>query len=481
MLVCTVKGYALVQTDFSDKYYLIQKFRGLETGVPFFNAPIDFMGSGLMLKEKWDYFHEDIPFTITTDEATPIHINGCFIGANHGHYCTIEVYMPNHQKTLKDVGSRWMDENGVFFTIIRVIDTDWLTVISDNVGESVEKYSFVNQVTGQLCYVENGENRAPIIPQVQNRADLVSANRYRYKRVMAYVGDQAVSVRGEVECDYVELQEEYDIINPATVGTAIYANRPKDGYKTQPIYSEVGEPMYRIAWKYRVLPDGTILSFFDGQKLMDVHVERFLGVMHQEKQDVYGGGIWRYMPKTLPFVCKDGTFDYAYPIPISHDSPYPYGGAVTKEYWANPDNPCERAVDYFRDENGVDKLAFSTGFLPLFDGVPAIRKQHLTDTVMLKFTRKHYPTFMNGDLPDTIKGVGYKKYFAPQKDKASYYKVQAEGKTFIYADFFKDETLRIPISKNVTLLEQSGNVKYQVTASEIIVQCVHGYAVFVEE
>ena len=477
MLVCTVKGYALVRTPFDDNHYLIQKFRGLETGVSFYNAPVDFMGAGLMLKEKWDYFHEDVVFTITTDEATPIHINGCFIGANHGQYSVIELYAPDHGKTIKDVGSIWQDENGVTFYLIRVIDDDFVAVISENKGENVARYAFVNKVEGNLTYVENGENMAKICPKKQIRADLVSANRYKNKRAMAFTDGKAEPVRGEVECDYVQFEEEYDIINPATVGPAIAAARPQGGYKEQPAYNAYGEPMCNVKWTYRVMPDGGILSFFEMKKLMDVNVERFVGVMHQEKQDVYGGGIWRYIPKTLPFTCKDGTFDYSYPIPLSYKAAYPSTGAITKEFWATPDSPSERAVDYFRDENGHDKLAFATGFLPLFDGVPEIRRQHLLDTAFLKFTRKHYPTFMNGNVPN-LKGVGYKKYFIPQADGASYYTLETEGKTFVYTDFFKENTLHIPYKGSVSLVEEK-DVTYRIERDEIIVQGVHGYAVFV--
>ena len=136
-------------------------------------------------------------------------------------------------------------------------------------------------------------------------------------------------------------------------------------------------------------------------------------------------------------------------------------------------------MDYFRDKDGRDKLAFATGFLPLFDGEPQIRKQHLVDTVVLKFTRKHYPTFMNGDVPN-LKGVGYKKYFVPQTDGASYYTVEAEGKTFIYADFFKQNTLRIPYKGSVSVLEEQG-VSYEIKDDEIVVQGEHGYVAFVAE
>ena len=35
-----------------------------------------------------------------------------------------------------------------------------------------------------------------------------------------------------------------------------------------------------------------------------------MGAMFQEKLDIYGGGMFRYIPKLLPFNCPDGKFDF---------------------------------------------------------------------------------------------------------------------------------------------------------------------------
>ena len=65
MLVCAVKDVVLFRTQFNEQYDLIQKFRGLDYSVKY-NHPIDYMESGLMQRNKWDYWHIDKPFSIKT-------------------------------------------------------------------------------------------------------------------------------------------------------------------------------------------------------------------------------------------------------------------------------------------------------------------------------------------------------------------------------------------------------------------------------
>ena len=203
-----------------------------------------------------------------------------------------------------------------------------------------------------------------------------------------------------------------------------------------------------------------------------------MGVMYQEKLDVYKGGIWRYFPKALPFECDEGTFDFSCPTPIV-GQPFPQTKALTREDFCDAGDPHERAVDYFRDENGRDKMAFACGFLPLYDGEPSKRDKNVSCEIQLKFTRKHYPTFMDGDVP-SVKGIGYKKYFIPCKDRASYYTVGADGKKYIYADIFENNTLEIPIAGRVKLREKSAEITCEI-GKETITLSGMGYASFIEE
>ncbi len=479
MYVCTYQDFLLIRTPFSKRYDLIQKFRGLEGDSLRYNKPVDFMESGLMQKDKWDCWHIDVPFALNTDEAVPAFVNGSYIGGNHGHHGAVLVYSPAHGKTTVDVGSLWKDEKGIFFTLVRVENEDYLSFISENVGIGIENYEFVTQIVGRLVYCENGENTKEISPQEQNIQDIRRSIRHKNKSITAFVDGNARRVLGGLSCDYAEIYEEYEIINPATVAKSLREARPQGGYLKQPDLADFGEPMISCKITYRIEPDGTVLILFDYKKLMNVRFERFLGVMHQEKLDVYGGGIWRYYPKVVPFTTKEGIFDFSKPTSLV-GKPFPKEKALTRKYWRDNGSPCERVVDYFRDKKGNDKLAFASGFLPIYDGAPEVRDRQVFNVINMQYTRKHYPMFLEGDLTE-FRGIGYKKYFKPLKNKASYYQISVEDKTYIFADLFVETSLDIPISGQVSLLEKSEDVSFEKVGKVLKIKGNNGFAVFVSE
>ena len=478
MIVCNHRGFLVIQTKFDDKFFLIQKFRGVDNTSLFFNNPVDFMESGLMHKGKCDYWHIDIPFAINTDEAVPAFVNGEFIGANHGCCCAVELYAPAHGKTLADIGSLWQDEAGVKFTLLQVYNEDYLLFVSENQGLSTLDYSFVKKIKGKLFPLDDFSEQTIVFPIEQKLVDLRRSIRNKNKRVVAFVNGQERTFRGKIECDCVEIREEYDIINPATVAVSLRKLRPDNGYDYQPDLSDYGEAMLSCSLVYRITEDGIIFTIFDYKKLADVKFSRFLGTMYQEKLDVYNGGIWRYFPKILPFETPEGKFDFSTPLNITNDI-FPNNTMLTREFFEDNGSPCERVVDYFRDTNGRDKLCFACGFLPVYDGKPEIRKKQVENVLHLKYTRKYYPTFTDGNL-QKIKGVSYKKYFIPQQDKGSFYIVPFNGEKYIYVDIFVKNTITFPFVGKIKILEKSNGVKYHIKDNTVSVIAEKGFAVFVE-
>lgn len=479
MFVSVAGGRVLFRTYFDEKYDLIQKFRGVDClGLMRENSPVDFMESGLMQRDKWDFWHIDKPFALNTDEAAPIIVNDCYIGANHGENSAVLLYAPNHSKTVRDVGSLWRDEKGVRFTLVRVNDGDYLTVLSENVGENVENYRFIKTVTGNLEYVENGENTANITPVRQNICDLRRSVRYKYKKVIGIKDGVETAIVGGFECDTAEIREEYDIINPATVSDDLRRLRPKGGFVAEQDLARFGKPMINCKLTYKIEKDGTVFTLFDYKRLMNVHFSKVMGVMYQEKLDVYGGGIWRYFPKALPFECEQGIFDFSTPVSIS--GAFPKSFKMTREYWQENGSPNDRVVDYFRDENGNDKLSFACGYLPVFDGAKEVRNASVSFPVYAYGTRKYYPTFADGELTN-VKGVGYKKYFIPQKNGASYYNFVFDEKTYLYVDIFDDNCVDVNLPVEPKLLEKSENIDFDYENGTLKVRGGKGFAVFVVE
>ncbi len=476
MLVCKAKGFLVVRTEFDDKFFLIQKFRGLDNSF-LYNSPIDIMESGLMFKKKYDYWHIDVPFSINTDEAVPASINGEFIGGNHGCSCAIEVYAPNHGKSFSDIGLVWIDEDDVSFTLLRIIDDDYLLFVSENKGNSIENYSFVKKVCGKLTFAKKGTIGNSIYPKEQKLVEIRPVIRYKKKEVLAYINGVERKFHGEIDCDYVELHEEYEIINPATIAPQLRKFRPKDGFKNQPNLACFGDGMLSCCLTYRIDNDGTIYTIFDYKKLSNIKFENFMGVMYQEKLDVYGGGIWRYFPKILPFKTSEGEFDFSSSLNILTDI-FPKDLMLTREYFSDEKSPCERVVDYFKDVDGKERLAFACGFLPIYDGCPEIRSNQINNIIHLKSTRKFYPFFAEGDLTQ-VKGVAYKKYFIPTQDNGSYYIIKFNDKYYIYVDILKDKTIEIPFVGKIQLMEKSSDITYEIKGCRLYVKGKKGFATFI--
>ena len=202
-----------------------------------------------------------------------------------------------------------------------------------------------------------------------------------------------------------------------------------------------------------------------------------MGAMFQERIDAFGGGVRRYIPKTKHIDTPEGVFDFSRPYPLDSEI-FPKDKFVTEEYYTNPNSPPDRIVDYFFDEKGIAKLGFACGYLPLYDGAPEYRSKHLSEATELIYTRKAYPTFLTGTF-SRVQGIAYKKYFPVSSNAASWYSVQAEGKTYLYADFFEQTTLQIPIQGKATLLEKSDSTTYKIHKNSLTLSSPKGYAVFI--
>lgn len=411
MFVSKHKNEALFRTPFVDGYDLTQVFRGVTDSSAYYNYPVDFARAGLIDNTKGDFWHIDIPFAISTDEAPPCIINGSYIGGNHDFYGCTTAVCPDHGRTIADIGTVWQDEAGVCFTLLSVQE-DRLGFLSENVGKSAAEYAFVTKITGKLA-CQTDKNIPPLCPQTQYRSGMPSI-RSLCKKVVAVKDGVEETVYGSAECDYAEIREEYEIVNPATVAEAVRRARTEKGFFASTELSQYGEAMFLYRMTYRVTADGTVFCIFDHKKLAPVRFTRCMGAMYQEKLDVYGGGIWRSLPGVKPITTDKGEVDFSKPVSL-YDPRYPDNYSVTQADWINENEPPNRYVDEFRDQTGKARLGFACGYLPVYDGAPEKRKKQLAASALLYKTKKAYPLFAEGELGD-VRGVAYKKYFPIGED-----------------------------------------------------------------
>lgn len=475
-------GDVAFRTSFSEQYDLVQILHGL-TSTPYANHPVDFRLAALQRKGHSDIWHMDQVLAFSTDECSPMVINGEDIGGNHGHPCAVRITVPNHGKDVRDVGSLWQDETGLCWTLLRVESADKLLLLSDNIGPSVTAYDFADHVTGSVRYVENGAHADVIVPQKQSgHVQLVPAIRHIQRELWCCMNGYWQQTDGADNCDMAEIREVYEIINPATVAETLRSGRPSGGYATQPSLA-AGEAMMIHRMTYRIDQEGTILCDFDHQLLQDVHMSCYLGIMHQEKCDVYGGGVWRYIPKLRPLEHQGRMVDFSRPYRTTAET-MPNYRPLSKDLWTNPLSPPDRQIDFIRRADGSNAVGFASGFLPVYDGAPEKRAVSITEAAMLVKSCKTYPTFAGGAKTDMnfphLRGVAYKKYFLPEGGDTSVYTVTDCDDTYLYMDLFGHEAGQVKYEKSplqtAELLEASA--PWQESGNAITVQGEGGYAVF---
>lgn len=234
---------------------------------------------------------------------------------------------------------------------------------------------------------------------------------------------------------------------------------------------------------YRIMPDGTILCEFEHELLQDVQMTCFLGIMHQEKCDVYGGGLWRYIPGLRPFEDKGRQVDFTRPYRTAADT-MPNWRALTPDLWQDPALPPERQLDFIRRTDGSSAVGFASGFLPLYDGETACRAGNLTDAGVLAPSCKTYPTFAGGvrctrNFPK-LRGVAYKKYFQPSGEGCNVCTVSRDGVTWLFMDFYSDvpATALYPLAAGQQAEPVQATVPWKRTECGIEAQGTSGYAVF---
>lgn len=475
-------GEIAFRTAFSAEYDLVQVMCGLSS-IPEKNCPVDFRLAALQHKGCRDIWHMDQVLAFSTDECSPMVINGEDIGGNHGHPCAIRVTVPQHGKTVQDVGLVWTDMSGIPFTLLRVESTDALLFLSDNLGPSVTDYRFADRVDGILTRPDTGEVLHP--QHQQGGVQLTPAIRHLLREALCLKDSQWQQIGSWMEgCERAEIHEEYEIINPATVAAALRKERPTGGYTVPPSLA-VGDAMFRHRMVYRIEPDGTILCDFDHECLQDISMPCYLGIMHQLKCDVYGGGVWRYIPKVRPFTAKGKAVDFTRPFLTTQDT-LPDNVPLTLNLWTNPTSPPDRQLDFIRRPDGTMAVGFASGFLPVGDGEPTRRAQNITEAATIVSSCKTYPTFAGGlvnmrsgktHFPH-LKGVAYKKYFLPAAQDASLYTIPHGADTYVFIDCFSDVPLSLtyPAAAPAEALEST--LPWQQDDTTLTATGSEGYAVF---
>jgi len=435
------------RTPFSATHDLVQVLCGIAPGDPTRNNPVDFKLAGLQRKGHPDIWHVDQVLAYSTDECAPFVINGDDIGGNHGHGCAVRAHVPAHGLSCREIGLRWLDDEGMDWTLLRVENADSLLFVSRNIGKSVFDYAFAGRIAGAL----RREGSCLTMQSQQGGVQMTPAIRHLQRECVVWKDGQWLNAGGWHEnCEAAEIREVYEVINPATVAPSLQKNRPADGYAQQPSLA-MGETMLLHRMTYRIQNNGCILCEFDHKLLQPVHFRQYLGIMHQEKCDAFGGGVWRLIPGLRAFDPCDLTVPYN-----TTAGPLPGCRTLTPDLWADPLMPPSRQLDLIRKPDGSCGAAFVSGFLPLHGGKPDVRAKSITDAGDLVASRKTYPTFAGGrdesNRLGDLRGTAYKMYLLPADDCAVVYTIGS----MLYVTFTAAGETHIPTARTAVPAESRG-------------------------
>lgn len=435
----------------------------------------------------------------SSDETNPQIINGLYIGSNHGAMGA-RVTSNNHGKTQADVGSVWTDAKGTKWDLIRVEDANKLFFLQQKTYDlATQDFGFSGAITGPLTYVSDGVNTEsitvtsysatqtfPSIANVEHTFYLVRDGE------MIEFDNRITGV--SYKADELVVVEDYDIINPASIAPALRENKPDGGYVEAPSIA-VGEAMFHYKQTLTVKADGTIFTEIDHEVLTDLHGYECYGYQFYQRANPYGGGTWRQVPGTKEFtdgnsVKWDITTPYEYtnvPGTASTNLPVPKSRTLKKADWIDSDVVPSRILDFIRDEDGKNVMGYMTGFLPIYDGEPSVRKTKTTSNIyMYDEKAKAYPIFVTSSgIADEsvltaegsrIHGVSYRKYVdltGFEKNNTQYYAINHEDMTYYYVDFIEAGELTLDLEKSgciydLTKVESVGaNITYEQVGDKI--------------
>ena len=422
------------------------------------------------------------------DDNCPISLSSGYIGAGHGYDRARKLTVNSHGKTFADIGSTW-STGRINVYLVRILDENTLIFIGENADNEYDTNSFTEV---SLTHV-NGAVNTDDITASKNEAYLIAPVDKNHTKKILIDGKTFVSENGTYDADlFVDVIDEYDVINPQTIVSQIIANKPPGGYTENPPIN-TGDAFMHFSNIYRVLNDGTMLVITTVDNSCDVTLDYWGATQYAQKSSMseFGGGLFRYVPKLLPI---DG-HDIRTPVNMSS---WNFTVNADKEYWENPDSPPDRLLHLYTDGTGKYKAGFAVGYLPVAEGTPSVRKRNISNAMFLYQTMKAYFHLVDngGENGNTwsaytpFQSVAYRKPIFDLSNKhTSAYFVPNVDKCYMYADYHSvcDDRIKVPseyVGKPIKVLEKSDNVLVygSIATDEIRVRVatsspMYGYAV----
>jgi len=413
--------------------------------------------SGVQAKEELIHFAED--------DCTPWNINGTYIGGNHGCSNARELTCPGHNKTVSDLGSEWKDSAGVKFYIIKIVDTNRVWVLSENKGSN-DIWKFVTTITG-------GSLTNTFSSDVMNissnwMAQIIPACRIQ-KQEYLIDGKTPLPENREVECAYLDIVEEYDIINP---GSLLDKIRRSPGQEIDFAGQDLAGVIHNSII-YRFLPNGAVVVQHTSTALQQFMIG-YMGFIQSLKLNT---GKFQaheyYIPKTKPFSLGGTNYNFQAIQDFRKKIPAAIKFQSSAGTIADEQNLPDRFIQLLGvRENGkfIAKAGFAFGYSPV-SGVTKIgeRPHHTSSGGFIFTSSKSYPYALDNRIGDIVPAgtifncTAYRVYFDPRRNPNAtcVYWYKENNDYLVYLDYHRNvenEVVVLPPEmrgKKISILEKT--------------------------
>jgi len=405
------------------------------------------------------------------DDSAPWKINDTYIGANHGWYGGLmEVPAVGQKFSAVDIGSAWLDEAGTRFYLVKVTENDSVWLMSDNSG-TLDKWKFCLAMVGTTLKEESGRSRTLAIAGTK-KVQLAPSCRIRSQDNL--VEGRTPLVEGQVvRGAFLDINEEYDIINPADVLDAIKKN---PGRPTNFVGPE-RDALITNRIRYRLQPQAASTVRHRSTVHHDVQLE-YMGFLQtralaRRKEDGYR----YYIPDTLPFQVQGVDYDFQTIQEFTAPPPVPIQIGVAQGNVTSSENLPHRFLQFLEKRPG-SVLPCDVGYVAgysLLEGcsIPATRAANTDIAAFIHTSGKTYPVALGkkmGRIPagSTFGCLAYRQYFSPaalSPNATSVYWHQEAETTVLYVDYHHsvdEDIIKLPDSltgQTVTVIESSPSIK----------------------
>ncbi len=328
-----------------------------------------------------------VSFKGMIDDITPMHLNGTYIGGNHG-YSLIAAIPNTAGKTERDIGSVWQNASGDTFVLVRA-DSErlWLCPFTA-VAMQTGRFSYIAIKEGEtLTAVRGAADPTPITAAADSKRTQLHPSVNHVYRAAFLEGEAEVDLTrdGIYTAEFIDLYERYDILYLPPMLTYLMENAGSCDNDSH--WLDRHERSYiTVHYAYRFQKNGACLVF----------------CTYEFKEDVEAGIIAGVQSIALAgdhYVCVPGTRHCA--TPRLHKE----GERIDVSAETDLLDPERLPTSYFQFSDSAGSRSMNLGYVPGYGYAdPDLRRRYLGEgpgnLAFYATTYKMYPKLLaNTKLP----------------------------------------------------------------------------------